>query len=255
MWIGVKCTHSSFHTHFLPHNRLHSQTDLLFNTHTHTCRTGESLSVWFGVDMTRLSCPLPCCGFARCRPFSIFRPSGIMCLKSHPLCVCVCVCPVLVFNVCATAITLFPPLSRSLMSSYLGVGSAAHTPRWRSCQHFPPRKRWKQARPFFSARRLTRPRVLVDASPPPPQVEPRWGRKAPNKKQLMWFSVEFTITGVNLQYVGRWAPVVSDVYRGSQVDLVDLLIFSAPVTFWSKSNDCMEACWCHTKKKKGLSTT
>lgn len=42
--------------------------------------------------MTRLSCPLPCCGFARCRPFSIFRPSGIMCLKSHPLCVCVCAC-------------------------------------------------------------------------------------------------------------------------------------------------------------------
>lgn len=67
--------------------------------------------------MTRLSCPLPCCGFARCRPFSIFRPSGIMCLKSHPL--CVCVCPVLVFNVCATAITLFPPLSRSLALSCL----------------------------------------------------------------------------------------------------------------------------------------
>lgn len=149
---------------------------------------------------------------------------------------CVCVCPVLVFNVCATAITLFPPLSRSLALSCLliWVLEVQHTLHDGDLVNiFLLANAEKRARPFFSARRLTRPSFLVDASPPPPQVEPRWGRKAPNQKQLMWFSVEFSITGVNLQYVGRSAPVVSDVYRGSQVDLVDLLIFSDPVTFWS----------------------
>lgn len=112
----------TFHFLVYTHVRTHAHTHTGLVSHCQ-CYLALMCLIWLASCLVVVLCAVD---------LSIFRLAGIMCLKSHLLCVCVllvgrvfCVCTLPMCNKWAKAIALFPLLS--LMSCDLRVGCGRHT--------------------------------------------------------------------------------------------------------------------------------